>query len=173
MNASRIMIIGSGGAGKSTLSRQIQKITGLPLIHLDQYFWHTNWKETDKKVWVEKVRKLAQQEAWIMDGNYGGTMDIRLKRAEMIIFLNLSRWTCLWGIIKRVIRFYGKTRPDMAGGCPERFSWEFLRYVWNYKTSRGPGILAKLAQLPADKDIFIFKNRAEVRSFLRLLKQKF
>jgi hypothetical protein len=72
----RIMVIGCCGSGKSTLSLKIQRITGLPLFHLDQYYWQPNWSEPSKEKWEKIVADLANKEEWIIDGNYGGTMDL-------------------------------------------------------------------------------------------------
>ncbi len=80
----RIAIIGPGGAGKSTLARQIGAKTGLPVIHLDAHYWHEGWVETPKEEWAQAVRELAEGEAWVMDGNYGGTMEIRLPAAPAL-----------------------------------------------------------------------------------------
>ena len=58
----RIMVIGCGGAGKSTLSHRIYEITGLELIHLDKHFWLPDWIEPNKGVWEEKVIELSNAE---------------------------------------------------------------------------------------------------------------
>ena len=172
MSYHRIMIIGSGGAGKSTLSRQIHEITGLPIFHLDKYYWKPNWIESDKHEWEKTVQALTNQDVWIMDGNYGGTMDIRLEKADTIIFLNLSRWVCLRRVIIRTILSYGKSRQDMTPGCPERFSWEFLQYIWNYPATRSPHILKKLEGLSNSKNVIILESPGEVKNFLKSLPQK-
>ena len=82
----RVLVIGCGGAGKTTLSRQLSVLTGLPVIHLDQYFWKRGWIAEEKHRWKDKVQELARAEEWIMDGNYGGTLEIRYKRCDMILF---------------------------------------------------------------------------------------
>ncbi|MEL7122101.1 MAG: adenylate kinase, partial [Bacteroidota bacterium] len=134
----RIMIIGCGGAGKSTLARQLHEKTGLPLIHLDKHYWLPNWVESDKKAWKQKVQQFAHEEDWIIDGNYGGTMDIRLERATTVIFLDRSRWLCLYRVMMRLLKNKGQTRMDMGAGCKERFNWEFMSYVFHYNETRRP-----------------------------------
>jgi adenylate kinase family enzyme len=165
----RIMIIGCCGAGKSTLARQLHEATNINLIHLDQHFWHPNWVETDEEAWVEKVKALSNQPSWIMDGNYGGTMDIRLNKADVIIFLDRSRWICLYRAIKRVLRYYGKTRPDMQQGCEERFNWEFLKYIYNYNRTRRPKIMKRLSRWQDEKEVVVLKSNAAVRKYLQSL----
>ena len=86
----RVMVIGCGGAGKSTFSKKLGQLTGLEVIHLDQYYWKPNWEESDKEEWNQLATQLATKPSWIMDGNYGGTMDIRIARADTIIYLDFS-----------------------------------------------------------------------------------
>ncbi len=165
----RTMVIGCCGAGKSTFSRKLHAITGTELIHLDQHFWKPDWVETEKDVWAEKVRDLADKPEWIIDGNYGGTMDIRLQRADTIIFLDYPTWKCLWRITKRILKDYGRSRPDMPEGCKERINWPFYRYVATYNVRKRPQILQKLAALPAETRVIIFTNDQAATEFLKSL----
>ena len=166
----RVMIIGCGGAGKSTLAKQLHQITGLKLIHLDQHYWKPNWVETEKQEWQRIVEQLSEQQDWIIDGNYGGTMDLRLQKADTIIFLDRSRWLCLFRVCKRLFSNYGKTRSDMGDGCKERFNWEFMSYVFHYNLTRRPKILEKLATLKEDKDVVILNTEKDVKQFLSKIK---
>lgn len=166
----KIMIIGCSGAGKSTLARQLQKILGIELIHLDQYYWKANWVETPSEKWQSIVKELMHKNQWIMDGNYGGTMDLRLKEADTVIFLNFSTWLCLYRVVQRTIKYYGRNRPDMSIGCNERFTFQFLEYVYNYKKTRTPKILKKLKAFENSKQIFILENDRQVQSFLHKLR---
>ena len=104
----RIMIIGCCGSGKSTLARNIHQRTGLPLFHLDQYFHLPNWQEPSQEDWAATVTDLAKGDQWIIDGNYGGTMDIRLARADAMIFMDFSSIKCLGRVIKRHGNTMGK-----------------------------------------------------------------
>lgn len=132
----RILVIGSGGAGKSTFSAKLGVKLGLPVVHLDACYWSAGWVERDKEEWREVVGRLVAEAAWIMDGNYGGTLDMRLAACDTVIFLDMPRFLCLWRILRRRLRFHGKTRPDMAEGCEEHLAWEFIRWVWNYPAVR-------------------------------------
>ena len=167
------MVIGCGGAGKSTFSRQLHKVTGIEVIHLDQYFWLPNWVELDKSEWHKKVSTLCRKERWIMDGNYGGTMDVRMNKADMVIFLDRSRWLCLFRVIKRIVTHYGKTRIDMGKGCKEKFSWEFIMYIYHYNRIRKPKILKKLSKLNFDKEIIILKTDKEIYTCLSEMKNRY
>ncbi len=168
----RVLIIGCSGAGKSTLARSINQITGIDLIYLDRLYWKPNYVEPSPEEWRKIVRHTIKEESWILDGNYGGTMEMRMQRADTIIYLDRSRWLCLFRVLYRTICYYGRNRPDMGDHCPERFSWSFLRYVFYYNTSRRPSILRKLAALSNEKDVFRFRRSHEIAQFLSSVRHK-
>ena len=123
----KVAIIGSGGSGKSALAREFGQALDLPVYHLYALFWRPGWVETPRDEWRATIEKLVEQDAWILDGNYGGTIEIRLAAADTIVFLDLPKTLCLWRVLKRTVLGFGRIRPDMAPGCPEKFSWEFLK----------------------------------------------
>jgi adenylate kinase family enzyme len=166
MTLKRAMVIGCCGAGKSTFSKALHAVTQLELIHLDQHYWKPDWEETDSEQWSATVQELADRPNWIIDGNYGGTMDLRIRRADTIIYLDYPAWRCLWRVVKRVIKYRGRVRPDMPGGCRERFDWEFLHYVavFNWR-KRGP-LMQKLKAVKREKRVEILRSDQEVARFL-------
>ncbi len=97
----RVAIIGSGGAGKSTLAKRLGEVTGLPVIHLDQHFWNPHWTETPIPEWERRHETLLERERWVMDGNYGSTMNERLDAADTVIFLDMPRLFCVVRVLKR------------------------------------------------------------------------
>lgn len=161
----RVAIIGSGGAGKSTLARALSERTGLPVVHLDRLYWRPGWVATPHEAWAEQQRDLLTQEAWIIDGNYGSTLDGRLRAADTVVFLDTPRLVCLWRALKRRLRYTGRSRPDMREGCPERLTGEFLRWIWEYPKRQRPNILQKLARLE-HKQVVRLRSRREVEAFL-------
>lgn len=167
----RILIIGSAGAGKSTLSRKLSRLIGVPVIHLDRYYWQPNWVATPNDQWDDAVRSFAEQEAWIMDGNYSRTLDMRIARADTVIFLDAPRLLCLYRVIKRRIQYHGRTRPDLNEECPEKLDWPFLLWVWNYRNRSRPGIIKKLEAIEGDKTVIIAKSRKEVEALLEQMKK--
>jgi adenylate kinase family enzyme len=166
--ARRVLVIGSGGAGKSTLARAIGARLGLPVVHLDALYWRAGWVPAPEAEWTATVARLVADEAWVMDGNYGGTMAPRLAACDVAIFLDLPRLVCLWGIVRRALRYRGRTRPDLAAGCPEQLTWEFVRWVWQYPRTRRPGVLQRLAALPPER-VRVLRSRREVRRFVAAL----
>ena len=165
----KILIIGCSGGGKSTLARKIGNILTLPVIHLDIHFWKSGWIESTDEEWIPKVKELIKQDKWVMDGNFGETIPIRVEAADTVIFLDTSRTLQLWGVFTRVLKFYGKTRPDLPEGCPERFDWAFTKWVWQYNKNNRPKILNFLTNYKDSKNIIILKNRKEMNEFARSL----
>ena len=163
---SKIVLIGSGGSEKSTLAKQLGNKLKLNVYHLDALFWKPNWVGVPKDQQIKVQNELVKKDEWIIDGNYGGTMDIRLKAADIIIFLDMHRTVCVFRIFKRMLRYRNQTRPDMGPGCEERLDFQFIKWVWNYPKTKRPRILEKLQQLSNEKQI-ILKTPRQVRNFLK------
>jgi adenylate kinase family enzyme len=161
----KVAIIGSCGAGKSTLAVNLGKKLNLPVIHLDAYYWQSGWQETDASQWLEIQQELIKGNSWIIDGNYGNTMGIRLAAADTVIWLDFNRYLCLWRVCKRYLKYPGKTRPDMGVNCPERLNRDFIQYVWNFPRVHRSKIIDKLANYQQNKQI-ILQNPHQVLDLL-------
>ena len=164
----RIVIIGCGGAGKSTLARQLGEKLDLPVVHLDSIFWLPGWVEMDRDEFDLRVREEMADEKWIIDGNYNRTMPERIARCDAIIYLDFSRIVCLYSIFKRLLTNLGKTRPDMGQGCKEKIDWEFLVWVWNYNKKHRKRY-HKLLNEAEHAETIVLKNRKAVKQFLQSL----
>ncbi|MFT4758800.1 MAG: adenylate kinase family enzyme [Paraglaciecola sp.] len=167
----KIMVIGSCGAGKSTLSKQIGELKKLPVIHLDLLYWKPNWIESTKEEFAAKQVVALAGKKWVIDGNYGGTMEVRLKRADAIVWLDLSIPLCFFRVLKRTLTNYGKTRSDMGEGCPERFDLEFLHYVLTFPFHARRRLVKHLKRKKEGQVVFHLKNRKEVKRFLEALRE--
>lgn len=169
----RVAIIGCSGAGKSTLARQVGAMLDIDVLHLDRLHWKPGWVETPREQFASLQRDLVRQPRWVMDGNYGGTMDIRLDAADTIIFLDLPRRTCLLRVVRRVVTHRGRVRPDMGDGCPEHWPGRaFLRWIWRFRRDHRPGILRQLERLAGadgSKTIIRLRSRGDVARFLARL----
>ena len=165
----RIMVVGSGGAGKTTFALRLAELSGLPLIHLDRHHWKPGWEPTPKEEWANVVQSLASADRWIIDGNYGGTLDLRVRRADAVVFFDFSRFTSLWGAIKRwMLR---RPRPDMVTGNPERLNPSFLRWIWTYSEVSRPKVVVAIQKAGPDVEVVVVRNRREVRQLLESLRK--
>lgn len=166
----RVLIIGSSGSGKSTLARQLGAKLELPVIHLDRHYWHPGWVGTPATEWRQMVYQLVQRDAWIMDGNYRETLDIRLEAADAVVFLDLPPWICAMRAIKRRIEYRRRPRPDIADGCTEPLFdpqlFQFVRHVLSYPERAKPYVMQQLSSIAHQKHIVQLKSTQDVNNFL-------
>lgn len=162
----RIMVIGSGGAGKTSFARQLAELTGLPLIHLDRHHWKPGWEPTPEEEWANVVQSLASGDRWIIDGNYGRTLALRVSRCDAIVFFDFGRFSSLWGAIKRWM--LKRPRPDMVEGNPERLDPRFLLWIWNYPKLSRPQVLEAIQKAGPEVEVVTVRNRREVRELLEV-----
>lgn len=162
----RVSVIGCCGAGKSVFSSRLAEITNLPLYHLDRIFWCAGWRAQEHELFLENMDAWLAQERWIIDGNYTRTLERRTQKADTIFFFDFPVWLCLYRILKRAVLYRGKTRPDMADGCKERFDLGFMLYVSRFQTETRPRILDALKNKPEGCEVVVFRRPFEVKAWL-------
>ena len=140
----RVMVIGSPGAGKSTLARRLAALTELPLYHLDAEYWLPGWTEREPDEWLNKLALIVAGDRWIIDGNYGGSLAVRIARADTVIHLDYSTARCLWRAMKRIVTTFGTVRADSAAGCPEQFDPAFIAYIATFRRHKRAKIVRLL-----------------------------
>ena len=159
------MVIGCPGSGKSTFSRTLHKLTGIPLFHLDMMNWNSDRTTVDKAVFRERLSNTIQMDEWIIDGNYGSTIELRLQACDTVIFLDYPLNVCLDGIKER----RGKARTDMPWiENEDEEDIEFIEFIKNYNCQSRPKIMELLDRY-SYKDIYVFKTRNEADEFLNQL----
>lgn len=136
----RVLIIGPCGAGKSTLAFELAERTGLPLFHMDKLAWKAGWIDSSNDEIRERLRPIVSQERWLIEGNYGSTMPDRLPHADTVLYLDYPVRLCLTRIIRRWLKYRGRSRPDMTEGCPERLDLDFMWYVARWNTNARPRV---------------------------------
>lgn len=164
----RVLVLGSSGSGKSTFVSRLAATTGLPTISLDAIYWQPGWEPSDSSSFGHRIKELASGDRWIIDGNYlsTGAGELRRDRADTIIWFDLPRHVCMTGIFARIAKTYGRVRPEMAAGCPERIDLEFFRYVWTYRTQQRPKLMKYFESLRSDQKLICFNSRAEADNFI-------
>lgn len=162
----RVLVLGSGGAGKSTVAGEIGARLALPVVHLDQHYWRPGWIPLPPDEWALVVSTLAAGDRWVIDGNYRGTVAIRLARADTVVLLDLPRALCLAGVLRRRLRYRGRTRPAMAPGCAEQLDREFIRLIWTYPKRSRPGVLAAIERAGLGERLIRLRSPRAVNRWL-------
>ncbi|MBX3493815.1 MAG: topology modulation protein [Parvibaculum sp.] len=165
----RILVIGCSGGGKSTLARKLGEKLGLPVVHLDVLFWKPGWVESSYDEFRPKVAAAVAEDRWIIDGNFSRTFDIRLPRADTVVWVDQPRRVCLWRAFRRTLTLFGETRADLAPGCPEKFDPAFYRFIWNFKRTHDAMIEAALTRDAAHAKQFRLRSDREISAFLAAL----
>lgn len=163
----KIIVIGCPGSGKSTFSKELHKRIGIPLFHLDMMFWNADKTTVEKSVFIERLTKTVQKNEWIIDGNYASTMELRMQECDTVIFLDYPLEVCLAGIKERC----GKARSDMPWIESDEADTEFIEFIKNYNSQSRPQVMELLDRY-SDKNIFIFKHRAEANTFLNSIRKE-
>jgi adenylate kinase family enzyme len=166
----RIAVIGCCGAGKSWLSLELARRTGLPVVHLDRLHWQPGWVERTKAEFVAaQEAALPLDGAWIADGNYRGSMALRLARADTVLFLDYSTPLCLKRAVQRRLTYLNRSRPDVTEGCHETLDLEFLRflqYVALFRRRDRPKIVEKLKTLGPTQRLVTMRRPRDATRFL-------
>jgi len=157
----KVIVIGCPGSGKSTFAKALHEKTGLPLFHLDMMYWNADRTKVEKTVFRQRLSDAIEQSVWIIDGNYGSTMELRLQACDTVFFLDYPVEVCLDGVKER----RGKVRTDMPWAETEEDA-EFMEFIQSYNEESRPVVLELLKKYE-DKNIYIFRNRSEADEFLK------
>ena len=160
----RVAVIGSAGAGKSTFAKDLGLRLAIDVIHLDHLYWRPGWVPAHASDWRALQLALVGRPDWVIDGNYGATLDVRLRAADMVVFFDVPRRVALAGILRRWVTNRG--RDVQAPGCPERLDWSFLRWAWRYPRDSRPRVLAALQAHCSSAEVIVIRSRREAREVL-------
>ena len=157
----KIIVIGCPGSGKSTFSKALHDITGIPLFHLDMMYWNADKTTVEKSVFQARLNAVLEKDAWIIDGNYASTMEHRLAACDTVFFLDYPPDVCLEGARAR----RGKPRADMPWIETEEDA-AFISFIEKFNEQQRPQVLALLERYK-EKRVFVFQSRESADTFLR------
>ena len=167
----RIVIVGSGGSGKSTLARQMGVVLGLDVVHLDRLLWKPGWVRLAPQEQEAVIADAVRGSRWIVEGDHIRTQPLRFAALDTIIFLDFSRWVCLWHTVKRLVLNYGKSRLGVAKGCPERLNWTLLKWVWRYPLDNRAQVISNIERYASGRKVIVLRDSKEVKRFLASLQE--
>ena len=150
----RVLVLGCPGAGKSTLARSLGEALSLPVVHLDKLWWKSGWVNRTEGEFDALLDAVLLGEEWVIDGNYLRTLPRRLERCDAVVLLDSPRRVGLLRALRRMLSWRGRTRPDMAAGCPERLDGEFVRWIWEFHRTQRPQVLELLDGWTGEKHVF-------------------
>lgn len=157
----KAIIIGCPGAGKSTLGRILSEKTNLPLFYLDMLWHKPDRTIVDRNVFDEKLKKIILQDKWIIDGNYGRTLEMRIQSCDTIFLLDFPVEVCLAGAESRI----GKKRVDMPW-IETEFDEEFRQWIIDFPKNELPFVYELLDRYKNEKSVYIFHSRDDIDGYL-------
>lgn len=160
-NINRIAIVGAPGTGKTTLAKNLGKIYKLPILHLDHIHYKENWILRDTEERNKIIIEESQKEKWILDGTFIDTLQERVDKADLVIFLDFPRTTQLKGIFERRIKHMGKKKIEIP-----KLDMSFILYVFTYNKERRKHIVDILSKKEKSK-IIVFQKRSDLDNWLR------
>ena len=164
----KVIVIGCPGSGKSTFSKKLENITKLPLYHLDMLFWNKDKTTVSKEIFIKRLKDIIKKSKWIIDGNYGNSMEIRIKECDTVFFLDYPTEVCLNGVKERK----GKPRSDMPWVENDNTDKEFIDFIKNFNTENRHKII-KLLDNYSSKNIIIFRSRMESEEYILSIRNLF
>ncbi len=162
----KVVVLGGSGSGKSTFARKLCAVTRLPLYHLDNLFWNKDKTHVSREVFDRRLDVILSYDRYIIDGEYGRTIERRIAAADTIFYFDIPLAERLDGAAARV----GTVHPDLPW-TEESFDPEFEKWIRDYDTDQRP-VTLELLQKYKEKEIIIFKNRAEADRFIEELRIK-
>lgn len=126
------MIFGRPGSGKSTFATWLSEVLGLLLHHLDKHFYISNWVERDYNEFLQIQKNIVDSGCWIIDGNSTRSLEMRMKRADLVLYFNFPKIICYFRIFKRFLK-PNKSFDDRALGCKETVRFSLLKYMWGFE----------------------------------------
>lgn len=160
----KIIVIGCSGAGKTTFCLKLAQLLSIPLYHLDALYWNADATHISRRKFIAQQKRILKKNAWIIDGNYRNTLEMRIRAADLIFFFDIDTDECLNGAISRVEN--KEKRPDLS--CELPVNDELLTFIKNFNTDVKPLILKYFDEY-RKKDVITFLTRREADAYIESL----
>jgi len=147
----RVVILGRGASGKSTLAKRLGETLQLPVIELDKVFWGPGLAATSREQWADVQARLVEEDRWIMDGDLGSydAVEVRLRAADTIILLDFSLIRCAYQAIRR-----SRERAD------------FWRWLLEYRRKSRPVLIQSIAEHAPTASVWVLKSPKAIKRFV-------
>jgi len=165
------MIVGQPGSGKSTLARTMGSILNLPVFHIDLIHWKSGWVPRPGPEKDQLCAQVHAKDTWIFEGGRSPTWPERLDRADVLVWIDLPLTLRAWRVFSRTLRNRKENPPDLPEGCPDRFTWEFTKWIWTTRHTQKENMQRLYDGVPKQKQKFRLTSRAEVAVFVDRLRR--
>jgi adenylate kinase family enzyme len=164
----RVVVVGSYGAGKTTLARRLGELLGLEVFHLDALRWLPGWRLRPRPEWDALLERLVAGDRWIVDGNFEQTLEPRLRRADTVVVLDFPVLLSFLRVVRR--RLARGARVDLADGCEERLNLQPLVQALGYRRRERRRIFhAVNRHVPDGTRVIVLRRPAQVEQLLARL----
>lgn len=167
----RIIIIGNGGTGKSTLGEKLGKIFNLEVTHLDKITFKPGWIRVDEDEFRKQLNEIISKEDWIVEGwSYHSTLRMRLEVSTIIIYLKFSIFTCYRNALIRHIKYFYRQNPYDPEDSPIlKKTNKMVKAMWKVHKEYEPELQEMLKEFKNQKKIFVFERRKDLNEFVKKL----
>lgn len=166
----KILIIGNGGSGKSTLSLSISSLLKIPTLHLDEIYWINGWKKNTLIEFDTKVKNFMLSQAWIIEGTPMHGVELRAQEADTIVFLDYSRVVCIYRLLKRALKNIFLLKTNKIARSPAKFfSIKAIKWVWKFNKEK-KHLIMKILNEKKSKKIFHIRKNSDLQYFLAIIK---
>jgi adenylate kinase family enzyme len=168
----KILVVGYSSSGKSTFSKRLSKHYGIDVLHIDTIFFGPNWIKRDPKEVEQEIYDFMYKKEWIIDGQYRHLATERYEQCDQLFLFDFNRFKCLYGAIKRRIKYHNQNRDSIAKGCKERLNLSFLWWILFSGRKKDSKALMKLYKQKYKHKAIVFKNRRQVNKYLKSIDYK-
>jgi len=163
----RILVAGYSSSGKSTFSKKLASHYQIDVLHIDSIYFGANWSTRDKNIVKKEIYEFMKKDQWIIDGQYRKLALERYDMCDQLFLFDFNRFKCLYGAIVRRIKYHKKNRDSIAKGCVERLNFSFIWWILFSGRKKDSKALMKLYKEKYKDKVIVFKNRKQVRNYLK------
>lgn len=168
----KILVAGYSSSGKSTFSKRLSKHYGIDVLHIDTIFFGPNWVERDRDTVEKEINEFMKRDQWIIDGQYRSLATHRYDQCDQLFLFDFNRFKCLYGAIKRRIKYHNQNRDSIAEGCKEKLNLSFIWWILYEGRKKDSKALMKLYKEKYKHKAVVFKNRKQVNKYLKSIGYK-
>jgi adenylate kinase family enzyme len=164
----KIIILGNGGSGKSTLGERLSKKLNIPVYHLDRLTFKTGWESVAETEFTGKLKNILSYDKWVVEGwSYNSTIPMRLQAADLIIYLEFNIWICYWYALIRHLQYSFKQNPyDPPNSNIWKKTIRMVKAMWIVHKIYEQQLRDLLHKFPETKPIVRVKNRKELKKVI-------